>query len=405
MFEWTIGLNEASADIVTFDLQIDPTTGDFNGTPFITASGLSSLQFRPDDPLPDDDYLWRARAVNGAGVVGEFSEVSAFTMATEPPDDASFSADEDSIVPFVPSIGDTEYTPTFKWNELTGVDFFELILDGVLISTADGSATTGSVPSPISFGESHLIQLLAVDNVGNRGSAGNLYFLDALTGDDTTLAPNFTVGSGDEFSPGRFSIQVAALDRLVNLLADPVEAEAHKNDPTTLLCRVIDEVICDLFISLDPAAGEFAPGATVVLEVIIDPLEALDVDGAEIFINVNAPLILVGITSGDVETFTLTALDTGDGTVDFEATFNTTNQTLVIATLTIQMPAVRSTLALPNVVFVDSGDRTTVGTFEGIDIPALLVSAEIDFTPSGGGGGGGGGGGANQVPVAFAGVD
>ena len=344
---------------VSYELQVS-TTGDFSSL-VVNTGDIIDTSFTPVVPLPQADntpqqLFWRVLARDGEGNGSAFSSVGSFSLDAVPP-----------IVPPDlrvdrpdPALTGDSYTSTFRWDVDPDVEHYETSLDDkpfTDIGTAD--TETGD----LQLGVHHIFRVRAFDDFGND-SLAMLFFSDG-TGDTTS----FEVATGDFLPRGDHNFAVRAQDELL-----------HQSDPGELLCRVTDLVICQLSISLVPSSAQLDPNATVDLTVRIETL-GLEIDGAEISIDIVAPLVSQGIVSTGA---TITGIDTGDGTIiDFTANFAATTGDIDVATIRVQLPAPRQTVTVPNVRFVpDSGDRKTVGTFEGNDVPTQLLDASITYTPA-----------------------
>ena len=348
---------------VSYELQVS-TTGDFSSL-VVNTGDIIDTSFTPAVPLPQADntpqqLFWRVLARDGAGNDSAFSSVGSFSLDAVPPTvPPDLRVDRPD-----PTTGDTitTYTLTFRWDIDPDVEHYETSLDDgpfTDIGTADADTATGD------FGEHHIFRVRAFDDFGND-SLAMLFFIDGETTGGTT---SFEVATGDFLPQGDHNIDVRAQDELL-----------HQSDPGELLCRVSDDrgVICQLAISFDPPAPQLDPNATVDLTVSIAPL-GLEIDGAEISIDIVAPLVSQGIVGTGA---TITGVDTGDGTIiGFTASFAATTGDVNVATIRVQLPAPRQAVDPFNAVLVNSGDRKTVGRFEGNDVPATLLDAPITYTP------------------------
>ena len=125
-----------------------------------------------------------------------------------------------------------------------------------------------------------------------------------------------------------------------------------------------------------PSARTADENTIVSLDIRISSLGP-SIDGVQVAIDVVAPLSFVSVTSGDVDTFIATA----DGGLDFVATFAATTGDVQLATIRVQTPAERVEMPVPNVVYVNTGDRKTVGTTGDQEIEAALENASVTLTP------------------------
>ena len=401
IFSWNPGIQTEdfeSADLVTYTLQVSTDSGDsFTDNIVFQAPGLSVTQARRDVGFDDGQFHWRVLAINSIERTST-SEERSFSLDTTGPAATTFPEDPDRAVPPFVASGQGFYNPTIIWTEVAGTEFFELTLvslnrifsgdesePGFKVQTIEfeGTADAGSpsitIPGPgVTFGSHHVLQIVGVDDLGNRGPAANLYFLDAVTGDGTSAAPNFDLNPADALIPGRYRVEVAAVDKLAAILPTEAEKLAHSSIPATLSCRATSSaVICGLAIVFEPDTASFTTSANAVrnLEIRIDPQGIEEIDGAIISIDVQGPLVSASVLiTGDG--VTLSAI-TGDGnTINFVASFDATDSEIIVATIGINTPtAVNPTEE--NVVFVNSGDRKTVARFLGADRPVSPLNATI----------------------------
>ena len=124
---------------VTYNIQVD-NDADFS-SPEISETGLTDTTFTPLTELPDENYSWRVRAVDGAGFVGDWSDSWTFVVDTLMP----------SLVS--PADGATIYddnTPTFQWDNNFVADNYEIWVDNdadfsspeILENTTDNTHTS-----------------------------------------------------------------------------------------------------------------------------------------------------------------------------------------------------------------------------------------------------------------------
>ena len=133
-----------------------------------------------------------------------------------------------------------------------------------------------------------------------------------------------------------------------------------------------------LVISLLPLTQTVSQGTPADVSIQLDPSGAW-VDGAEISVSVLPPLELGGVTAG--EGVTLTGIRFGPGVIEFSVTFDARTSLLPnLATIQVNTPTAVSPEE-PNVVFLNTEEQRTVGTFEGGDVTAALEAATIVVTP------------------------
>ena len=96
---------------------------------------------------------------------------------------------KDDVAPSTPIIWkttpDNDHTPTFSWNAATddgtGVDHYEVNMDGGWIWMKVGDVTACTWPAALSDGN-HTFEVKAIDNAGNVGTAASLTFtIDATS--------------------------------------------------------------------------------------------------------------------------------------------------------------------------------------------------------------------------------
>ena len=237
---------------------------------------------------------------------------------------------------------------------------------------------------------SHFCWLLT--NVG----IGALFFIDAITGDELTETPTFTLSTGDFLPAGAHRVEVRAIDQLAVQVTGDADRFQHQSDGAELLCRASETVVCERVAFFVPASQTVSLNQGASVEIHVDPL-GVEIDGAAISINIPSSLSFdpnTGVTFGDVRPPTI--LNSADGQFDFETTFDVTSGDKVLATLSFGTP----TAGNFTVEFVNSGDRKTVARFLGEDLDVTRTDATITVQ-----GGGGGGDQPGEPPVADAGAN
>ena len=138
-FDWS---DVVDASGVTYQLQV--TSGGFPDGPFIIdTGGLTQSEFTPSEPLPDDQYLWRVRAEDGAGRLGSLSDIFSVRVDIEPPTTPAnlqeLTAAEEVVREFT---WERSTDPGFPVTG-SGVDFYSIAITGPenLVLTADDSVT------------------------------------------------------------------------------------------------------------------------------------------------------------------------------------------------------------------------------------------------------------------------
>ncbi|MDZ7688624.1 MAG: S8 family serine peptidase [Halobacteriales archaeon] len=117
-----------------------------------------------DSSLPDGTHTIGVRAVDTAGNIGPSNSTQIDVDTTAPP------------APTVtgPSGWTNDTTPTISWSSVsdatTGVDHYEMNVGGS--GWTDVGLTTSTTLSTLSSGE-HMVEVRAVDGVGNEGDSGN----------------------------------------------------------------------------------------------------------------------------------------------------------------------------------------------------------------------------------------
>ena len=365
-FAWTQVTDNVSP--VTYSLLVDNNSD--LASPDIRVTGLDVTSFKPKTQLPGRTFFWRVRAEDLAGNTAD-SEIGIFGVLGTP--------QELTMEPFPSRFGTVDYTPTFKWRGVPGVESYEVSLDDspfVGIGTGDSGAATGDIKfklvgitsgDVISFGPHHVIQVRAVVTGSKKiGGIATLFFSDNVaTGSQSSpFVSTFTVDSGDFLPLGEHLMQVSATDRLSNT-GDPKDAE--------LVFKV-----SQLAISLQPQTQTVSPGTQATVVVQIEP-RGLPVDGANISINFGPQLTLASIVTGSG--ITIFDIKTGVGTADFKASFTLltgTEPPLSLANLVLNAVSVGA----PNVVFETTGGRNTVGRFQGRDVPSVLNPATVRVNAS-----------------------
>ena len=381
-FQWS-GVSDPSG--VNYVLQVSPDE-DFSRLD-VNEAGLTTNSFTPSVALTQDqvgpqEIFWRVKAEDGSETPG--SNSSAFTTGIFSLDFIPTAAPKLASDLPDPTLSGATYSTTVRWPLDPDVEHYEVSLNNGIFT---GAGTSDSFDTgEIDFGRQHVARVKAFDIIGNE-SLGALFFNDDETAGDVTT---FGVADRDFLALGDHTIEVRSQDPL----------NRQQIEPADLVCRVGDEVICELSISFDPRTPTLSSaGGNQSLQVVIDPL-GLEVDGAIISIDLATGLTLVSVETSDG--VALSDLETGDGTiVDFTATLDEeTTGDITLATLNISVPSGAATYSVD---FVNAADRKTVGRFRGEDVAALLLDATITVSaPSGGGGGGGP---ANTAPTANAGSD
>ena len=100
--------NVADPSGVTFELQISDGVDFSAGNLVIARSGLTGTSF-PVAGLPDFDYRWWVRAVDGRGNIGEFSETFTFRLDATAPETKGLK-----VAPFVISRQEAEVDGTYR---------------------------------------------------------------------------------------------------------------------------------------------------------------------------------------------------------------------------------------------------------------------------------------------------
>ena len=433
-FVWSQVTGDGDLSPVTYNLEIATApTGDFNNL-VVTIDvpeplGTDDVRFTLPDgsALVTGDFIWRVRAVDGAGNSGD-SATSLFTVTGD-----------QILVPTLisPRIGSTggNTTPTFTWTRVadpSGVtytlqiaarivtgdgsvtgDFDNPVLTAEVsdepvtadrirlaltsgdalatgdylwrVRATDGKGITGDfsglfsfaveepfIDDPIAFGPHHIFQVRAVVTGSTlRGGIASLFFSDNVVAPGGTATPDAPLTStlsvpDEDFLPlGEHIIQISGLDRLEN---------TGKLEDAQLLFKV-----SQLAISLQPTTQTVVvPGQATTVTVQIEP-RGLPVDGAEISIDFDSRLAFAGISSGGGITIDPADIRLGVSTVDFKASFAALTGTEPPLTLAeIQFNTSTSFRPTePNVVLVTTSDRNTVGRFEGRDVPAVLKDATV----------------------------
>ena len=367
-FIWSQSTDEIS--FVTYRLQVSQSpTGDFS-SPVINVSGLTDTNFQPQTQLPGGVLSWHVVATDESGNTAD-SGFNIFTVLGTPLNL--------TMIPFLSQPGTSDYTPTFKWKAVTVDDEdvrYEVSLDSKPFEDIGPGTASGdeviTPAGPITFGQHHIFQVRAVATGSNsEGGIASLFFSDNVTTGGAavpgTLNSSLTV-SDDDFLPlAEHIIKVSALDRLGNT-SDPEQDDAE------LPFRVSQSLISLEPESPDPVIGP----ATLEFTVRIDP-RLLEVDGAEIALDFEAPLQFGGIISTGAGA-TITDFSSTDSTADFKASFDTTTGEIALAVIQVNAPQVQTQIER-DVLFVNTPDRKTVGTFEGRDIPAALRGATVTINP------------------------
>ena len=189
-----------------------------------------------------------------------------------------------------------------------------------------------------------------------------MFFNDDETSGDVTT---FGVVDRAFLALGDHTIEVRSQDPL----------NRQQIEPADLVCRVWDEVICELSITFDPRTPTLgSAGGNQSLKVVVNPL-GLEVDGAIISIDLDSGLTFLGVDTADK--VTLSNLDTGDGTtVDFTATLDEeTTGDIILATPNINVPGGGGSNVLRRLrEFGRPENRGWIqGRRRGCDLPPILV--------------------------------
>ena len=208
-FTWDAVAGDVSTGSgLTYILQIDTSTGDFADpvTLLVTATGdVIEATVDAGDALASGDYVWRVRAVDRSGNIGDFSAPLSFTVDTTTPGLPTLQSPTDG------SSGD-DPTPTFTWTGVvdpSGVSYDLEIAFGTadfntLALTADGiQATQFTLSTDLDTGD-YIWHVRAVDGVGNTGDFGAAFTFtvnkDVTTDQPTLLSPP-DGSSGDDPTP------------------------------------------------------------------------------------------------------------------------------------------------------------------------------------------------------------
>lgn len=164
-FEWS-SVTDPSG--VTYTLQVD-NDPDFS-SPEVDNAGLTPVTYTPATALADDNYSWRVRAHDGAGNVGDWSEVWTLLIDTIPPAAPLLQSPENGLA--------TDKTPLLDWSDvsdLSGVTYTLEIDDNSDFSSPELVKTdlTASqyeliLAEALSFG-TYYWRARAVDGAGNLG--------------------------------------------------------------------------------------------------------------------------------------------------------------------------------------------------------------------------------------------
>jgi parallel beta-helix repeat protein len=104
-FVWSMVTDSSG---VTYELQVD-NDPDFS-SPEVEQTGLVDNSFTPTAELMDENYSWRARAIDGAGNVGQWSVIWTIIIDTTPPQAPTLTS---------PGNGSSTGTPNvlFRWSK------------------------------------------------------------------------------------------------------------------------------------------------------------------------------------------------------------------------------------------------------------------------------------------------
>ena len=108
-FEWS-SVADTSGVSYLFELS---DTGDFVA-PVITGD-LAESSLTPAGELLDGDYMWRVRAIDGAGRISAFSTVFNVTIDTEPPPAPELVGPADGVLLGLQQVGPNR-TVNFEWD-------------------------------------------------------------------------------------------------------------------------------------------------------------------------------------------------------------------------------------------------------------------------------------------------
>ena len=371
---FTSGATEASFDWsdvtdpsgVRYDLVI---IGSGSGTQ-TTFSDLRFSDLQVDlTALPDDDYEWKVRTLNGAGKSSDFSASRTFRRAATPPAQPTGL----EVQRFVGQLGAVQYTPTINWNEAPGVAFFEILMDGVAKGTSDGSVTTFD-SNAIDFGVHHIFTLNAFDVLGNKSTA-SLYFLHVAI-DGAAVDPGYTVGANDFLPLGTYKAQAFAVDKLAKdvpgediIIITQIDYKLmHQSEPGELEFAATKLILAHSPTSRTVLRGTQASFDIVVSGLAVDQVDVFITFGTQISVNSITPaagVILIGLAADD------TLFSNTDRQINFRANFEAMTGT--IATISYATPTAGTALS----TFDIAGDRTTRASVGATEIAPFLVNAQV----------------------------
>jgi hypothetical protein len=132
---------------VTYDMSIAGDAGFASIVIQKTGLAASTYELTPAEALTTDAYYWRARAVDGVGNIGSWSENWSFTVSIAPPTPpAAFTVSSLTISPSQVSVGEeVSISVTVKnTGDLEGTYMVTLKINGVVedvksVTVSDGS--------------------------------------------------------------------------------------------------------------------------------------------------------------------------------------------------------------------------------------------------------------------------
>ena len=180
-FEWTVG---AYADNHRLLIDNDP---DFTSPIENRLFGPTDNTYTPalQNSLPDENYSWKVIAIN---VLGENqSLVRTFVIDTVPPGAPSWGSPPDGTIT-------DDNTPTFGWENVTGAENYDLLIDGIQV-TISVSTYTLTVELPDGTYSWKVRARDAAGNVGDWSSTWTLIIETIVRGIEVSISPGSKSGA------------------------------------------------------------------------------------------------------------------------------------------------------------------------------------------------------------------
>ena len=204
-FEWAKATDDISTERgLTYTLEVDFVTGDFS-EPVIRRFGITGDAVEAQFTLPQGvslasgDFVWRVRATDRAGNIGDFSEARRFDLGIDkgPPGQPTL------IVPALEIVID-DTTPEFAWTQVTddisGVKSYTLHIATADITTPFFSKV--GIPQPANTADDVAVELTLLEALPFDKFTWRVEAFDRALNSRFSIPSTFTIVA-DNTPPGR----------------------------------------------------------------------------------------------------------------------------------------------------------------------------------------------------------